>query len=151
MFKKLYCLRKKEKTTQGEHSLTTNTVGDLIIPTLNCAQLAQTSEVCVRSVKSNLRDEREEEEGTISHLHLLVDLPLHGVRRFPAAFIFRWSPFLHLGHSRGSWQDPARIGVECLLRVFSVEQEAVIPGDSGCHAPGACVPHLRGFTTIRVL
>lgn len=38
----------------------------------------------------------------ISHLHLLVDLPLYGVRRFSAAFIFRWSAFLHLWHSPGS-------------------------------------------------
>lgn len=34
-------------------------------------------------------------------LHLLVDLPLHGVRGFPTAFVFRWPAFLHLWHSPG--------------------------------------------------
>lgn len=39
---------------------------------------------------------------SVTYLHLLVDLPLHGVRRFSAAFVFWRSPFLHLWHSPAS-------------------------------------------------
>lgn len=44
---------------------------------------------------------------SLPYLHLLVDLPLHGVRRFSAAFVFRRSPLLHLWHSPASlWAGP---------------------------------------------
>lgn len=52
-----------------------------------CARQIPTSQSCFKK---------------ISHLHLLVDLPLYRVRRFPAAFIFRRSAFFHLWHSPGS-------------------------------------------------
>lgn len=78
---------------------------------------------------------------TNSHLHLLVDLPLYGVRRFPAAFIFRWSPFLHLWHSPGSgWirsgSVSPRVQPEVSLFLFAerLRVKAVTPGDSGCHS-----------------
>lgn len=78
---------------------------------------------------------------TNSHLHLLVDLPLYGVRRFPAAFIFRWSSFLHLWHSPGSgWirsgSVSLRVQPEEFLFLFAewLRGKAVTPGDSGCHS-----------------
>lgn len=46
-----------------------------------------------------------------SYLHLLVNLPLHRVRWFPAAFIFWRSAFLHLWHNVDPFRlDPNRIG-----------------------------------------
>ena len=82
----------------------------------------------------------------ISHLHLLVDLPLHGVRRFPAAFIFRWSPLLHLWHSPGSVR--IRSGPP-LAGGFSQwsgrEGELSLPLTAPV-IPRLCVPHLEPHT-----
>lgn len=82
-----------------------------------------------------------------SHLHLLVDLPLYGVRGFPAAFIFRWSPFLHLWHSPGlAGSDPDQGWVSAgVVLAEQVRVKAVTPGDSGCHSR-ASESFIWGFT-----
>lgn len=71
-----------------------------------------------------------------SHLHLLVDLSLHGVRWFPAAFIFWGSALLHLWHSpplAGSRTDECRPSAGAEL-TESLRVEVVTLGDSGCHS-----------------
>lgn len=91
-----------------------------LIPAQICAPPTLPQRVKVITGSKNKRKPWSEcEKQTKSHLHLLVDLPLHGVCGFPAAFIFRWSPLLHLWHSPGlAWSNPDRCFFGCQLERF---------------------------------
>lgn len=131
-----------------------------LFPALICAQLAQSRKtLCAyRSYRSIRITRLTGQKAWISHLHLLVDLPLYGVRRFSAAFIFRWSPFLHLWHSPGSGWIRSGSLLRVSWRVSLVEQlrvKAVTPGDSGCHSvrlsPSSGASHHSSPLNMRAL
>lgn len=139
--------------TQGEGSLKTDIICVWSFPALICAQLAQSRKrLCAdRSYRSIDRTCLTGQKTLVSHLHLLVDLPLYGVRRFSAAFIFRRSPFLHLWHSPASgWIRSGSLLRVCrrVLQRSNWEWKLSLSVTAAV-IPYVSVPHL-GLHTIRV-